>query len=239
MTVYLLDTAVRFPPPHDADSDGLLAVGGDLRPRRLLEAYRKGIFPWYTDDQPILWWSPDPRLVLFPDGLHISRSLGKALRRNIFTVSMDTCFAQVIHLCGTVRSDNGEGTWITSEMEDAYCRLHRMGFAHSVEVWQGDRLVGGLYGVSLGKAFFGESMFSLERDASKVALVSLVDFVRHHGFDWIDCQVPTQHMLRMGAVEMPRSQFLSLLDLALCKPGIPGKWDFSEELQEMNAGHFS
>lgn len=226
MTVYLLDTSIRFPSPDEADPDGLLAVGGDLGPARLLAAYRMGIFPWYTDDQPILWWSPDPRLVLFPDGLHLSRSLDKTLRRNIFTVSMDTCFDQVVHLCGAVRSGSGEGTWITGEMEEAYCRLHRMGFAHSVEVWRGHRLAGGLYGVSLGRAFFGESMFSLESDASKVALVSLVDFVRYNGFDWIDCQVPTQHLLRMGAVEIPRARFLALLDMALGKPGITGKWRF-------------
>lgn len=226
MTVYLLDTSVRFPSPHDADSDGLLAVGGDLYPQRLLAAYRKGIFPWYTDDQPILWWSPDPRLVLFPGELHISRSLEKTLRRKIFSISMDTCFDRVIHMCGAVRSDCGEGTWITFEMEDAYCRLHRMGFAHSVEVWHGDRLAGGLYGVSLGKAFFGESMFALERDASKVALVSLAQFVQTHNFDWIDCQVPTRHLLRMGAVEIPRPRFLALLDLAIREPGITGKWVF-------------
>jgi len=228
MTVVLLDDTLRFPPPRIADPDGLLAIGGDLSPERLLEAYRKGIFPWYVQGQPILWWSPDPRLILFPQKFHLSRSLRRSLRTRRFMVSMDGCFERVIHLCGAVRSKHREDTWITPEMETAYGLLHRMGVAHSVEVWSGDRLVGGLYGVSLGKAFFGESMFSLENDASKTALAALVSFVLYHGFHWIDCQVTTDHLLRMGAEEIPRNRFLGLLRNTIGEPGIVGRWELPE-----------
>lgn len=216
----------HFPDPVYAltEPNGLLAVGGDLSPARLLNAYRQGIFPWYSDGQPILWWSPAPRAVLFPEALHISRSLGKTLRRGHFRISFDEDFAAVIEACSQARGAE-TGTWITSEMKQAYQQLHRIGFAHSVEVRQGTQLVGGLYGVSMGKVFFGESMFSRERDASKVALVHLVEQLRAWDFALIDCQVGSSHLFSLGATEIPREQFLSLLDSS-CEPVEchQGKW---------------
>jgi len=190
--------------------EGLLAVGGDLRPERLLEAYRHGIFPWYSDDQPILWWSPDPRAVLFPDKLHISRSLKRSLRPGLFSVTLDTCFRDVMQQCAGPRTQYPEGgTWITAEMLEAYTRLHELGYAHSVETWQEGRLVGGLYGVALGGAFFAESMFTRVPDASKVALVSLVRQLQAWGFHIIDCQQASPHVLRFGVEEIPAETFSS------------------------------
>jgi leucyl/phenylalanyl-tRNA--protein transferase len=213
-----------FPPPDYADASGLLAVGGDLSSERLLEAYRLGIFPWYSDDQPILWWSPDPRLTLNLADFKISRSLGKTLRRGHFRVTLDRAFEQVIQSCAAVPREAQDGTWITQEMQEAYINLHGLGYAHSVETWLGDELAGGLYGVSLGKAFFGESMFHLRTDASKVALATLVEKLRGWGFDFIDSQMTTPHMLKLGAKEVPRRVFLKRLQSALRHPTKRGRW---------------
>jgi len=191
----------------EREPNGLLAVGGDLHPDRLLNAYRHGIFPWYSDDQPILWWSPDPRMVLYPERLSVSRSLRKALRNRGFLVSVDRAFPEVIQACAGPRA-YAEGTWITQGIYVGYNRLHQMGHAHSVEVWREGALVGGLYGVAVGRVFCGESMFSLERDASKAALVHLVRVVTARGFDLVDCQVYTDHLASLGAEEIPRRAFI-------------------------------
>lgn len=193
------------------EPNGLLAVGGDLRPERLLFAYRNGIFPWYSDGEPILWWSPDPRAVLFPPEMKISRSLRKTLRREHLRVTYDECFSDVIRACAAPRVDRHTGghtgTWITEEMQDAYIRLHELGYAHSMECWEEGELVGGLYGVAIGKVFFGESMFSRVRDASKVALTSLC----RRDYALIDCQLPSEHLSRLGAIAIPRDDFRGLL----------------------------
>ncbi|MCW8955449.1 MAG: leucyl/phenylalanyl-tRNA--protein transferase [Gammaproteobacteria bacterium] len=206
------DPGAPFPPIEQAllDPDGLLALGGDLSPQRLLNAYQHGIFPWYTEDEPILWWSPDPRFVLFPEKLKISRSLRKTLRKQLFEVRMDTAFEAVMRACGESRP-NQQGTWITEEMLQAYIRMHQLGFAHSVECWQDGELVGGLYGMAIGKVFFGESMFSRKTDASKVALVHLCTYLIEHGFKLIDSQVYTQHLESLGAELIPRARFAQLL----------------------------
>ena len=218
---------LRFPPAEQASPEGLLAVGGDLRPERLLEAYRHGIFPWYNDDQPILWWSPDPRTVLFPDKLHISRSLKRSLRPGIFNVTLDTCFLDVMQHCAGPRSQYPDGgTWITAEMLGAYRRLHELGYAHSVETWQEGQLVGGLYGVALGGAFFAESMFTRASDASKVALVSLVRQLQTWGFCLIDCQQSSPHVTALGAESIPRRDFLDHLTAALAMTERRGLWQF-------------
>jgi leucyl/phenylalanyl-tRNA---protein transferase len=190
---------------------GLLAAGGDLRPERLLAAYRRGIFPWYSPGQPILWWCPDPREVLLPAEFRRSRSLGKRERNAGFEVRENTAFAAVIEACAAPREIDGGGTWITVEMRDAYLELHRLGFAHSIETWRHDELVGGLYGVKLGRVFFGESMFSRESDASKVALSGLIRRAAAHGIELVDCQMPTRHLGSLGSRPMPRSEFLPLL----------------------------
>lgn len=218
---------LRFPPVDVATPEGLLAVGGDLQPERLLEAYRHGIFPWYNDDQPILWWSPDPRTVLFPNKLHISRSLKRSLRPNLFHVTLDTCFFDVMQQCAGPRLQYPDGgTWITAEMLEAYRRLHELGYAHSVETWKDGQLVGGLYGVALGGAFFAESMFSRATDASKVALVSLVRQLHAWGFRLMDCQQSSPHVIAFGAEEIPRRDFLDHLVSALALPERRGRWQF-------------
>lgn len=203
-----------FPPVEQAldDPNGLLAFGGDLRPERILAAYRRGIFPWYQEGQPILWWSPDPRAVLFPEQVHVSRSLRRTLRRGGFTVSMDHCFTEVMRQCGA-STERRPDTWITEAMREAYGELHRRGHAHSIEVWQSGDLVGGMYGIALGRVFFGESMFSRVADASKVALVHLCGQLRQWGFAVIDCQVSSNHLHSMGACEIPRAEFQQLLEL--------------------------
>lgn len=214
-----------FPPVEAAldEPDGLLAVGGSLAPERLINAYRHGIFPWYSDDQPILWWSPDPRSVLFPEHLHVSRSLRKTLRQNRFRATMDTAFEAVIDACAQPRTYTA-GTWITPEMRTAYLQLHELGFAHSVETWDGNELAGGLYGVALGRVFFGESMFARRSDASKVAFVHLARQLQRWGYPLIDCQVQTEHLDSLGAVTIPRSRFVDLLDVFCERPGQAVPW---------------
>ena len=224
MPIFRLVDDMVFPPPDYADASGLIAVGGDLSSERLLEAYRVGIFPWYSEDQPILWWSPDPRFVLELDGFKISRSLGKTLRRGVFHVTFDRVFDDVIAGCSTVPREGQSGTWITPEMQEAYTHLHGLGYAHSVEAWFEGKLVGGLYGVSLGKAFFGESMFHRKSDASKVALAVLVEKLKKWGFHFIDSQMATEHMSRLGAEEIPRRIFLKKLRSALRHSTKRGKW---------------
>jgi leucyl/phenylalanyl-tRNA---protein transferase len=224
MPIFRLVDEPIFPPPDYADPSGLLAVGGDLSKERLLEAYRLGIFPWYSDDQPLLWWSPDPRLVLDLKDFMISRSLRKTLKKAIFQITFDHAFDQVIQACAVIPRTAQNGTWITEEMQEAYINLHGLGYAHSVESWFGGKLVGGLYGVSLGKAFFGESMFHLKTDASKVALATLVEKLKSWDFHFIDSQMTTEHMIRLGAKELPRRIFLKRLQLALRQPTKRGRW---------------
>jgi len=229
MPIYRLSRHLIFPDPEEAEAGGLLAVGGDLSLRRLLLAYSMGIFPWYTEGEPILWWSPDPRLVLEPATLNISKSLARTLKKRVFTVTMDRCFDRVIQKCATVTRKHERGTWITPDMIAAYCTLHQAGFAHSVETWKAGQLVGGLYGVSLGAAFFGESMFSEQPDASKIALVYLVQTLDQWKIRLIDCQVRTEHLVRMGAREIPRSEFLQRLQKALQHETRRGRWTLPEQ----------
>jgi leucyl/phenylalanyl-tRNA--protein transferase len=213
-----------FPEPRHAEPDGLLAVGGDLSPERLLAAYRSGIFPWFSDGSPILWWSPDPRLVLDPAELHVPRSLERTLRRARYDVRADTAFAAVIRRCAAKDRPGQDGTWITAEMIAAYEELHRLGYAHSFEAWEGGELAGGLYGVSLGAAFFGESMFADRPDASKAAFVRGVRWLAGCGVDLVDCQVRTEHLVRFGARDVPRREFLRRLARALEAPDRRGTW---------------
>lgn len=220
-----LERGEPFPPVEQAlrEPNGLLCAGADLAVPRLLAAYRSGIFPWYSDDQPILWWSPDPRMVLFCDELKVSRSLSKSARNKCFETRMDTAFAKVIKACAEPRKGES-GTWISAQMQAAYVALHRAGHAHSFETWLEGRLVGGLYGVAIGRAFFGESMFSRETDASKVALVALVEELRRRGFPMIDCQQRTPLLASMGGREIPRRQFLRRLAALVNYPEPPEKW---------------
>ncbi len=224
MPVFRLSARLAFPPPALADESGLLAVGGDLSPERLLLAYSLGIFPWYSEGLPILWYSPDPRLVLEAGDLVVSRSLEKTIRRGRYRVTLDTAFDRVIRACAAVPRPGQQGTWITEDMERAYGLLHELGYAHSAETWLDDQLVGGLYGVSLGTAFFGESMFARADDASKVAFVTLVEQLVRWGIDLVDCQVHTEHLARFGAAEWPRERFLSRLADALEQPTRGGRW---------------
>jgi leucyl/phenylalanyl-tRNA--protein transferase len=226
MPVYQLSEDLVFPPPYLASKSGLLAIGGDLSCKRLLLAYSMGIFPWYSAGEPILWWSPDPRLVLYPDEFKISRSLKKTIKKQAFNVTMDRAFDDVISECAQVRLENNEGTWIVQEMVRAYCRLHENGFAHSVEAWQDGSLAGGLYGVSLGKCFFGESMFTRIANASKVALAALMAYLQARDFAFIDCQIATEHLISFGAREISRSRYLKELAGALKYPTLQGKWLF-------------
>jgi leucyl/phenylalanyl-tRNA--protein transferase len=219
-----------FPPVEEAEN-GLLAVGGDLSPGRLLLAYASGIFPWYDEEQPILWHSPDPRMVLLPAELRVPRSLRKRVRQRPFEITLDRAFERVLEGCARVPRPGQDGTWITSEMRDAYAELHRLGYAHSAEAWRDGELVGGLYGVSLGAAFFGESMFALEPDASKIAFVTLVDTLREWEFQLLDSQVYTDHLARFGAVEWPRERYLGALARALDRPTRQGRWRLPGSLQ--------
>ncbi|MEE2703116.1 MAG: leucyl/phenylalanyl-tRNA--protein transferase [Myxococcota bacterium] len=227
MPVFELGSSYVFPAPDLAEPDGLLAIGGGLEPDRLLVAYAAGIFPWYSEGQPILWHSPDPRMVLRPRELKISKSMMRTLRHVTLEIRCDTAFREVIHECAAIPRPYQTGTWITPEMIDAYADLYERGLAHSVEAWLDDRMVGGLYGVALGGCFFGESMFSIERDASKVAFVQLVQQLVDWNFDLIDCQVYTDHLASMGAVEMARGKFLRLLRTSLQRETRRGPWSFS------------
>lgn len=224
MPIYRLPREPVFPDPARAESDGLLAVGGDLGPERLLAAYTAGIFPWYGEESPILWWSPDPRLVLEPARLHVPRSLGRTIRRGRYRVSADEAFERVIARCAERARPGQDGTWITDDMLRAYVCLHQLGFAHSFEAWEGKELAGGLYGVSLGAAFFGESMFADQPDASKVAFVRAIGWLATRNVNLVDCQVPTEHLIRFGAHEIPRRAFLRRLAAALRQPTHRGRW---------------
>ena len=211
MPLFQLTEDILFPSPELAEPDGLLAIGGDLTPARLLAAYRQGIFPWFSEGEPLLWWSPAPRLVLLPEQFHLPRRLGRTLRKQVFTVTTDTAFSEIIATCATIRRASGEGTWITPDMQKAYIALHELGFAHSVECWHKGELAGGLYGVSLDRFFFGESMFSHQTDASKVALATLALNAEQLNINAIDCQMTTTHLLRFGAQEFSREEFQKML----------------------------
>jgi len=222
-----LDAEDPFPPVEDAmrEPNGLLAAGADLSPGRLLDAYRRGIFPWFGDEDPLLWWSPDPRMVLFVEELHVSRSLRKTIRSGRFVVTADRAFSAVMTGCAEPRAD-AEGTWITTEMRAAYARLAALGYAHSIEAWGDGQLVGGLYGVAIGRIFFGESMFARVPDASKVAFVTLVRHLQRWQFRMIDCQMPTAHLASFGAREIPRRDFLVEVNRAVVEPPVPAPWTF-------------
>ena len=211
MPVYRLTDRLSFPDPRHAAAEGLLAVGGDLSPERLLLAYSLGIFPWFGSGEPLLWWSPDPRCVIFPAEVNISRRLERTLRQGRFLVTCNRAFDRVVAECAETRTEQGGPTWLVPEMQEAYRRLHALGYAHSVEVWAGDTLAGGIYGVAIGRFFFGESMFHRVTDASKVALVALCRHLAEKEFELLDCQVPNPHLFRMGAKQIPRQQFLSRL----------------------------
>jgi leucyl/phenylalanyl-tRNA---protein transferase len=228
-----LDTDDPFPPPELAlqQPNGLLAAGGDLSPERLLDAYAQGIFPWFGREDPLLWWSPDPRMVLYVGELKLSRSLRRTIRAGRFRITTDTAFSAVIAGCAEPRPGQ-DGTWITPEMHSAYCRLFEMGYAHSVEAWAGDRLAGGLYGVSMGRMFFGESMFARERDASKVAFVHMVSQFARWKMPLIDCQMPTSHLATLGAREIPRATFLDQIGRLVLEPAPPKPWALDPDLAE-------
>lgn len=227
--IFRLDHRLIFPPAELAEDNGVLAVGGDVSEERLLLAYSSGIFPWPHEGLPLLWHSPDPRTVLIPRDIHVGRSLEKSIRRGLYEVRLDTAFRQVIRGCSQKDRPNQDGTWITEEMIEGYVALHRRGLAHSIEAWRGDELVGGLYGISLGAAFFGESMFAEAPDASKVAFATLVRQLDRWGFDFVDCQVHTEHLERFGAIEWSRKRFLAALKLALKKPTRIGPWRLDPE----------
>ena len=230
---WLDDDTLEFPPVEEAleDPDGLLAAGGDLSPARLLQAYSLGIFPWYQDGEPILWWSPSIRMGLFPEQIEVSRSMRKLLRKDIFEVSFDQAFAQVISQCASWRPQR-TATWITAEMQLAYCRLHAMGVAHSVEVWRQGELVGGLYGIATGRLFFGESMFSLQANASKTATIALCRQLQRWGYHLIDCQVPSAHLASLGAQDISRQRFQELLLRYGHSGGNNGLWIMEPDILE-------
>lgn len=224
MPIYELSEEILFPRTEWAEPNGLLAVGGDLRPERILHAYELGIFPWYSPPDPILWWAPDPRFVLYPGQLKVAKSMKQVFRKGHFRLSVDHAFPEVIRACQRVKRKGQRGTWITDDMEVAYIRLHELGYAHSVEVWQEDELVGGLYGLSMGKAFFGESMFSHKSNASKAGFIRFVQALEARGFQLIDCQVYTAHLESLGATSIPRKQFARELKRALNAPSSIGPW---------------
>jgi len=234
MPVFVLDNSLEFPHPKYSEPTGLLAIGGDLKIERLLLAYKNGIFPWYSEGNPILWFSPDPRLILLPRQLRVSKNLGKVIKSQKFKVKFDTCFEDVIFRCAKIRRKNQDGTWITNEMVDAYIKLHEEGLAHSVESFYEGELVGGLYGVSLGAVFFGESMFYSLNNASKVALYYLVQSLESWKFDFIDSQIPTDHMKSLGAREIDRDSFLKMLQKSLNKKPIKGSWNAGRRLDKTN-----
>ena len=210
--MYYLSEKIIFPPVEYADEDGVLAIGGDLSSERLLLAYKSGIFPWYSEDEPIIWWAPNPRFVLYTDKLKVSKSMRSLLNKNTFEVTMNRAFNEVISHCKTIYRNDQEGTWIDEEMKSAYANLHQQGWVHSVETWKDGVLVGGLYGVCIGKCFFGESMFAKESNASKVAFIKLVQFLKDKGFELIDCQVHTPHLESLGAEHIPMETFQAYLE---------------------------
>lgn len=229
MPVFRLDDRCEFPPVHLAE-DGIIALGGDLRPERLLLGYAQGIFPWYAENLPILWHSPDPRMVMTPRDIVIQRSLKKAIKHKPYRLSMDTAFGEVLRECANVPRPGQDGTWLIPDMVEAYTKLHELGFAHSVEAWRDGELVGGLYGVSLGAAYFGESMFARAPDASKIAFAACVRQLEMWGVQLVDCQVHTAHLERFGAYEIPRPRYLELLGVALDEPTRRGTWQFDIDL---------
>lgn len=210
MPIFRLNDDLIFPHPSLAEEDGLLAIDGDLSPERLMLAYSNGIFPWFSENEPILWWSPDPRFILYPKDIKVSHSMKKLLKKNVYRISFDTCFKDVISNCANVRKESG--TWITDNMIEAYCELHKLGYAHSVEAWHEEKLVGGLYGISIGKCFFGESMFSTKSNASKAAFITLCKKLEEQDYIMIDCQVHTDHLESLGAINVSRDKFLELLE---------------------------
>jgi leucyl/phenylalanyl-tRNA--protein transferase len=225
MPVFQLSSEIFFPPPELAREDGLLAVGGDLSQSRILTAYQMGIFPWYSEGDPILWWAPTPRLILLPREFKLSKRLARDLRKDIFQFSMDRAFREVIVQCAASRAGKGESTWINQDMIEAYCLLHESGYAHSVECWQDKTLAGGLYGLSIGGVFFGESMFSSISNSSKAALAILCQVLDKWKFDFIDCQMRTEHLVSLGAKEIPGSLFFQWLQKSVLKPDRKGKWE--------------
>lgn len=233
MPIYNLPQEFIFPDPSEAEEDGLLAIGGDLSTRRIITAYAMGIFPWYNEDSPILWWSPDPRLVLYPDDFKLSKSLRQRINRGMFRLRIDFAFEEVIFACANTFRKNQEGTWINRDMQEAYIQLFKMGLAHSIEIWEGNKLIGGLYGVSLGAAFFGESMFHKRSDASKMAFFYLSKVCKVLNFDFIDCQVSNDHLLSLGAKEIERDCFLNELSFALEKPTLRGNWEKMIEIDAL------
>ncbi|WP_291964229.1 leucyl/phenylalanyl-tRNA--protein transferase [Maribacter sp.] len=210
--MYFLNDELIFPPVDSANTEGLLAVGGDLSPERLLLAYQSGIFPWFDNDSIILWWSPDPRMILYPHQIKISKSMRKVIRSNQFRLTKNTCFKEVLEYCSSVPREGQDGTWITSDMKNAYLKLHEKGIAKSYEVWEGNKLVGGLYGVDLGDIFCGESMFSLTSNASKFAFIKLAEELQSKNYKLLDCQLHTDHLESMGAQEIPRKEFIKFLN---------------------------
>ncbi|PSR13847.1 MAG: leucyl/phenylalanyl-tRNA--protein transferase [Bacteroidetes bacterium] len=221
---WLQEDEYIFPHPDQANPDGLLAVGGDLSPKRLLLAYSWGIFPWFSEEDPILWWHPDPRFVLFPPQLKVSKSMRPYFNQAKFRVTYDQAFAQVIAACSTLPRRGQRGTWITDDINSAYCELHKQGYAHSVEVWEGAELVGGLYGIALGKVFFGESMFARTANASKFGFITLVRELTEQGYELIDCQQKTAHLASLGASAISRADFLAILADNRARPVEPRSW---------------
>lgn len=228
MPVFRLTEEILFPRPSLAEENGLLAIGGDLSPARLISAYRLGIFPWYSQGDPVLWWFTSPRLVLFPDKFLISRRLGRYMRKPLYRVTMDQAFEKVIESCAAVRTMKGEETWITEEMKKAYVLLHELGYAHSVECWQGSTLAGGLYGVALDRVFFGESMFTVLTNGSKIALATLAIHLRRKGCKLIDCQMTTDHLLQFGASEVSGTDFSRYLCIFIENLSADGKWKYEQ-----------
>jgi leucyl/phenylalanyl-tRNA---protein transferase len=229
MPIYRLDPRIPlFPPPEEAEEDGLLAVGGDLSVPRLLEAYRNGIFPWFEPGEEPLWWCPSPRLILEPGRVVVSRSLRATIRKGRFAVRVDTAFRDVIHACAAIKRVHEDGTWISSDIQRSYSKLFDLGYAHSFETWRDGKLVGGLYGVCIGRAFFGESMFAKETDASKVAVVALGEECTRRQIAFIDCQITSAHLISLGAFEVSRSEFLSHLRAAVKHPDPPGRWTITK-----------
>ena len=223
MPIYLLNEKIQFPPVDHAE-DGVVAVGGDLSAERLLAAYQHGIFPWFSEGEPIIWHSPDPRFVLMLDDLHISKSMQRVINKNEFSYTLDTDFSFVINACAQAKRTQQDGTWITEEMIDAYCKLHNLGYAHSIEVWKNNKIVGGIYGVSLGKSFFGESMFHTESNASKFAFIKLVEVLKSYDFHFLDAQIHSEHVETLGAKEISRKEFIDKLNKSLENESRIGKW---------------